>query len=84
MRISCPYCGTRDRREFTYQGAAVALARPEPVAAVEDWDGFLHLRENPAGETEDLWFHDPCGAWLRVRRNTVTHEVIACAEVAQS
>lgn len=81
MRLSCPYCGTRDLREFTYKGAAVALDRPGPDAGEEAWDGFVHLRDNPAGETEDLWFHDCCGTWIRVRRNTVSHEVIACSAV---
>ena len=75
MRISCPYCGERDLREFTYRGAAVALDRPEPEAGAEAWDAYVHLRDNPAGETRDLWYHDPCGAWTLVHRNTVTHAV---------
>ena len=29
MRITCPICGERDRREFYYQGAALALDRPD-------------------------------------------------------
>ena len=32
MRIPCPICGERDRREFYYQGDALALDRPEPDA----------------------------------------------------
>jgi sarcosine oxidase subunit delta len=75
MRITCPLCGERDRGEFTYQGAAVALFRPDPGAGAEIWDGYLHIRDNPAGDTQDLWYHDPCGAWIRVDRNTVTHAV---------
>ena len=75
MRIDCPLCGDRDRREFYYLGAAVRLARPAPDAGEAAWDDYLHLRENPAGETEDLWYHRPCGSWLVVERNTVTHAV---------
>ena len=75
MRITCPHCGTRDRREFTYQGHALALERPARDAGAEAWDDYLHNRENPAGPTEDLWYHDPCGAWVVVARDTVTHEV---------
>ena len=75
MRIGCPYCGERDLREFTYRGAAVALDRPEPDAGPEAWDTYVHLRDNPAGDTRDLWYHDPCGAWIEVSRNTVTHAV---------
>lgn len=76
MRIACPICGPRDRREFYYQGDAVMLDRPAPDAGVDVWDGYLHLRDNPAGRTRDLWHHEAgCGAWLVVERDTVTHEV---------
>ena len=76
MRITCPYCGERDRREFYYQGDAVATARPAPDADAQAWDDYLHNRDNPAGETQDLWFHEAgCGAWIVVSRNTVTHAV---------
>ena len=74
MRIPCPICGERDRREFTYQGAA--LDRPEGAVWDADWHRYLHLRENPAGWTRDRWFHEAgCGAWLVLERNTVTHEI---------
>lgn len=75
MRLRCPYCGERDRREFTCQGADVMLDRPGPDASDADWDDYLHNRANPAGETQELWYHDPCGAWIVVERNTVTHAV---------
>ena len=77
MRLTCPLCGTRDRREFTYYGADDFLRRPEAGASAEAWDDYLHLRDNPAGETRDLWYHDPCGSWLAVTRDTVTHAVHA-------
>ncbi len=84
MRITCPICGERDRREFYYKGAAVALARPDPDAGPEVWDEYLHLRANPAGETRELWYHEAgCSAWLVVTRNTVTHAVLG-AELAAS
>ncbi len=76
MRITCPNCGERDRREFYYQGDAVALARPASDAGPQAWDDYLHNRENPAGDTQDLWFHEAgCGAWIVVSRNTVTHAI---------
>ena len=76
MRIACPICGERDLREFHYRGAAVLLARPAPDAGAEAWDDFLHLRDNPEGGTEDLWWHEAgCGAWLAVRRDTATHAI---------
>lgn len=82
MRIACPCCGTRDRREFTYYGAAVFLDRPSPDAGDAAWDAYLHLRENPAGPTRDLWYHDPCATWLEVSRNTVTHDITATRAIA--
>jgi sarcosine oxidase subunit delta len=83
MRLPCPICGERDRREFYYQGEAVALDRPAPDADERAWDDYLHNRDNPAGETRDLWYHDGgCGSWLVVHRNTVTHEVYS-AELAR-
>ncbi len=76
MRITCPICGARDRREFYYMGAAVALDRPGPEADAADWDDYIHNRDNPAGVTRDLWYHESgCGAWLVVTRDTVSHEV---------
>lgn len=80
MRIPCPLCGVRDRREFYYRGAAVA--RPAVDAGPAAWDSYVHLRDNPAGRTRDLWHHEAgCGAWLVVTRDTVTHEVFG-AELA--
>jgi sarcosine oxidase subunit delta len=73
-------CGERDRREFYYKGDAVALARPAPDADLADWDSYVHLRDNPAGVTRDLWHHEAgCGAWVVVTRNTVTHAVMDVA-----
>jgi len=37
---------------------------------------YVHVRDNIAGETVELWHHVlGCSAWLKVVRNTVTHEV---------
>ena len=79
MRLTCPHCGERDIREFSYRGAAVALDRPAPDAGAAAWDDYVHLRDNPAGETRDLWHHESgCSAWLVVTRNTVSHAVLRC------
>lgn len=78
MRITCPHCGERDRREFYYVGDAQLINRPSPDAGEQVWNDYLHNRENPAGEVKDLWYHESgCAAWIVVTRNTVTHEVIA-------
>jgi sarcosine oxidase subunit delta len=82
MRIECPICGARDRREFYYQGDAVAVTRPAADAGEAAWDDYVHLRDNPAGETRDLWQHEAgCRAWLVVTRDTVSH-LIAKVELA--
>ena len=84
MRITCPLCGSRDRREFTYYGASDYLDRPAEDAPSEAWDDYLHLRDNPAGETRDLWYHElGCSAWIEVTRNTVTHAILATRLVAE-
>ena len=83
MRIPCPICGTRDRREFYYYGAEDYLDRPGETAGLAAWDDYLHNRANPAGVTRDLWYHDAgCTAWLVVERDTVTHEVLGAELVA--
>lgn len=83
MRLTCPNCGERDWREFYYVGHAIALSRPDEDADAEAWDDYLHNRENPWGGTHDLWYHDlVCGAWIKVTRNTATHEVLATTRVA--
>ena len=83
MRLKCPLCGERDRREFYYSGAADYLSRPAAGAAPAAWDDYLHNRDNPAGVTRDLWYHEQgCAQWLVVTRNTVTHEITAVELVA--
>ncbi len=78
MRIICPHCGERDSREFSYTGDAIALDRPAPDAGEQAWDNYLHLRDNPAGATRDLWHHTGgCAAWIVVDRDTTTHEITA-------
>ena len=77
MRIPCPLCGKRDLREFTPRGADVLLDRPAEDADPAEWHDYLHLRDNPAGLSRELWYHGAgCGAWLVVERDTLTHDVI--------
>jgi sarcosine oxidase subunit delta len=83
MRLTCPLCGERDRREFTYYGAEDYLNRPAADAPAAAWDDYLHNRNNPAGVTRDLWYHEQgCAQWLLVTRNTVTHEITGVERVA--
>lgn len=76
MRLKCPLCGERDRREFYYVGDAVALERPDENAGEAAWDDYVHNRDNAAGKIRDLWYHESgCGAWIVVTRSTITHEI---------
>jgi heterotetrameric sarcosine oxidase delta subunit len=78
MRIQCPFCGERDASEFAYLGDA-NFTRPNPEATDAQAHFFeeVYLRGNPAGPHEELWYHaSGCRGWLRVRRNTRTHEIL--------
>lgn len=76
MRLTCPICGTRDLREFSYRGAATLMQRPAADAGLEAFHAYVHIRENPAGPHAELWQHDGgCRAWLRVERDTRTHAI---------
>lgn len=83
MRLICPLCGPRDRREFYYYGASDYLKRPSEDATQADVDEYLHNRDNLAGVVQDLWYHEQgCTAWLKVTRNTVTHEILLVEAIA--
>lgn len=77
MKIPCPLCGLRDRREFYYYGSPDYLSPVGQDADLDALDNQLFLRDNIAGEVQDLWYHEAgCTAWLKVTRNTVTHAVL--------
>ena len=83
MRLNCPLCGPRDRREFYYAGTEDYLNRPAADADPQAWDDMLHLRTNPAGITKDLWYHETgCSSWLLVTRSTTTHEILSTERIA--
>jgi heterotetrameric sarcosine oxidase delta subunit len=84
MRLKCPLCGERDRREFYYSGSDDYLVRPAADAPMQAWDDYLHNRDNPDGQMRDLWYHEQgCAQWLVVTRNTVTHEISGVELVAE-
>jgi heterotetrameric sarcosine oxidase delta subunit len=74
ISLPCQYCGSRDAAEFAYIGERVM--RPDPNSATpQEWRGYLYERRNPAGWTDELWFHRAgCGRYVAVSRNTVTGE----------
>lgn len=79
MRIQCPFCGERDLSEFTYLGDAMYV-RPnaDSVDAPAQFVEAVYLRTNPYGIHKELWYHaSGCRSWLRVTRDTGTHEIFA-------
>lgn len=78
MIIDHPLLGPRDASEFTCLGDASLIDRPDPATdnSVEQFHDYLYLRDNPAGEHRELWFHEHGDrSWLVVTRNTLTHEI---------
>ncbi len=78
MLIDHPLLGPRDAAEFVYLGDASLIERPDWQGgnAAEEFYEYLYLRDNPAGVTRELWFHEQGDrSWLVVTRNTLTHEI---------
>ena len=77
MIIHHPILGPRDAQEFVYLGDASLIDRPDGMtASVEEFHDYLYQRTNPAGEHQELWYHEQGDrSWLVVTRNTVTHEI---------
>lgn len=83
MRIECPFCGPRDVSEFAYYGDAKRRAEASVLGASRQAYEAVYLRDNPAGRHEDLWYHSGgCRSWLRVTRDTRTHEVFGATLAA--
>lgn len=82
MLIRCPHCGARDVTEFSYGGSAQPTRPADPCGVSdEQWSDYVYMRDNPRGVHDELWQHSSgCRRWIAVRRNTLTHDVIATAE----
>lgn len=75
MRIRCPFCGERDSSEFSFLGDALRLRWRGDDPARESRDA-VYIRDNPAGRHQELWYHAfGCRGWLKVTRDTRTHEI---------
>ncbi len=78
MLIDHPLLGPRDAAEFVYKGDAALIRRPDWQAedALAQFVDYGYLRDNPAGEHRDLWFHEQGDrSWLVVTRDITTHEI---------
>lgn len=79
MIINHPLLGPRDAAEFVYLGDAALIKRPNPKSetAAQDFYSYQFLRKNPAGQHQELWFHEQGDrSWLVVTRNTLTHDIL--------
>jgi len=81
--IVCPWCGPRAQIEFTYAGDA-SLKRPDPVSSDDaEWVEYVYLRDNPKGPHDELWQHTSgCRKHIKVRRDTVSHDILATGPLA--
>lgn len=82
LLITCPHCGPRNESEFQHGGPA-RMTRPDAsdasASALEDaqWVDYLTVPNNPMGPVDEKWWHiRGCGAWLTVKRDTVTHQLL--------
>jgi heterotetrameric sarcosine oxidase delta subunit len=81
MQILCPWCG--ERPDFEFRSAGEALERPACPDDLDDlaWADYLYARDNRPGLVRELWWHwAGCRQWLRVDRDTVTHEILRVKE----
>lgn len=78
MIINHPLLGPRDAAEFVHLGDASLIDRPDWQAedAAAQFLDHAYMRDNPAGELRELWYHEQGDrSWLVVTRNTLTHEI---------
>ena len=77
LRITCPFCGTRDETEYRF-GGEEHIQQPGPEVSDTEWADYLFNRDNPKGVHYERWCHAyGCNQWFNVARDTVTHEIRA-------
>ena len=82
--IPCPFCGTRPEDEFHYRGDA-SVKRPAWDAGEQAFYDYVYTRANPRGWHTEWWHHYAgCRQWLKVERNTLTHEIRAAVGPAET
>ena len=84
--INHPLPGHRVSGECVDLGSTDRINRPkkwEEEASAEDFYQYQYIRDNIAGDHQELWYHEQGDqSWLVVSRNTLTHE-ITNVELAQ-
>ncbi len=83
LRITCPWCGTRDEVEFSFGGES-HITRPSLDVTEAVWADYLFNKDNPKGVHYERWLHQyGCGRWFNMARDTVTHEIHATYEMGE-
>ena len=84
LLIDCPHCGPRAQTEFSYGGDAT-VQRPDPeTATTAEWLDHVYLRANRCGPNLEWWHHVAgCRRWIKVVRDTQTHELLASAAAGE-
>ena len=76
MIINCPHCGPREASEYTYVGDATTIRPHHDNTDMESWVDYVFMRNNPRGIHVEHWHHTSgCRAFLKVTRDTITHEI---------
>jgi len=77
QRFPCPYCGLRDEREFHF-AAEAGKVRPDTTQTIDDttWASYLYDQRNEKGVVDEIWMHLSCREVFRLKRDSVTMEVI--------
>ena len=81
MIIEHPLLGPRDAEEFVHLGDASLLVRPDWQAGdatqvQKRFHDYVYLRDNPAGEYRELWYHEHGDrSYLVVTRCTMSHAI---------
>jgi heterotetrameric sarcosine oxidase delta subunit len=76
MIIKCPNCGPREINEYTYIGDATVKRPDHDDTDMENWINYVFMRNNPRGIHVEHWQHTSgCRAFLKITRDTVTHEI---------
>ena len=76
LQITCPHCGPRAQREFTYERTLDAIVPLD--LAPEQAMRVLYGRSNPRGLDDELWRHSfGCRQFITLRRHRVTHAIAA-------
>jgi len=80
LRIDCPFCGLRNHDEFTYLEDGSVSLPPLDNTDTKQWFDAVFLRENPKGIHTEDWHHTTgCRMVVRVKRDTLSHQIISTA-----